>query len=77
MKNTVLDKLEQNNCNPSYNCRNGYCGMCSVKLIEGKVETIGNPIGFVPKGNILACASVMVSEKIKLSIDDKELELAM
>jgi len=34
---SLLFILELNNINIEYQCRSGYCGMCRIKLIKGKI----------------------------------------
>jgi len=35
--NSILSILESNNINLEYQCRSGYCGMCRIELVKGKV----------------------------------------
>jgi len=34
---SILSILELNNINLEYQCRSGYCGMCRIELVQGKV----------------------------------------
>lgn len=36
-KNSLLLTLELNNIKIEYQCRSGYCGMCRIQLIQGKI----------------------------------------
>ncbi|QCI15869.1 class I ribonucleotide reductase maintenance protein YfaE [Buchnera aphidicola] len=35
--NLLLLILELNNVNIEYQCRSGYCGLCRIELIKGKI----------------------------------------
>lgn len=37
-KETLLDALVRNKIEPLYDCRNGYCGLCSVNVISGEID---------------------------------------
>ncbi|CAL4326241.1 class I ribonucleotide reductase maintenance protein YfaE [Buchnera aphidicola] len=36
----LLFILEVNNINIQYQCRSGYCGMCRIELIKGRVHYV-------------------------------------
>ncbi len=52
---TILDNLEANHINVGYQCREGYCGACCMKLLSGNVEYIEEPMAFCDEGEILPC----------------------
>lgn len=37
------------------NCRSGFCGICKIKILKGKVNYIINPIAYIKKNEILPC----------------------
>ncbi|CAM3580225.1 class I ribonucleotide reductase maintenance protein YfaE [Parendozoicomonas haliclonae] len=52
---TLLEALESENIAMEYQCRQGYCGCCQIKLIDGDVEYQEEPLAFVQEGHILPC----------------------
>lgn len=55
-----------------YSCKSGICGICECKLEEGEVELLENEYltqKEEEKGHILACMSVVLSDKIKVNFD--------
>lgn len=64
---TLLDALEQQQLTVNYHCREGYCGACRCKLVDGKVTYINEPLAFVRQGEFLPCCSVPVTD-IKIEI---------
>ncbi len=55
-----------------YSCKSGICGSCECYLEEGEVELLENE--YLTKkeeadGKILACMSVILSEKVKVNFD--------
>ncbi|QCI20730.1 2Fe-2S iron-sulfur cluster binding domain-containing protein [Buchnera aphidicola (Brachycaudus cardui)] len=49
---SLLCILEINNINIQYQCRSGYCGMCRIELIKGKIcYSIKQPIAALFKKN--------------------------
>ncbi|MGR5448651.1 2Fe-2S iron-sulfur cluster-binding protein [Vibrio sp. PNB22_3_1] len=65
---SILEALELQGVSPPAECRNGYCGACSARLVSGDVEYIRDVLGYVPEGNILICSARAVSDvEIRLS----------
>lgn len=66
---TVLEAAEENGVTIEYQCRQGYCGVCKVKLIDGNV-TMAVQDGLTPadkaSGLILACQAKAKSD---ISVD--------
>jgi ferredoxin len=58
---TVLDTAEQNGVHIDYSCRQGFCGVCKVKLLEGAVSMAVED-GITPEekvaGLVLACQAI-------------------
>ncbi|MGS0535583.1 class I ribonucleotide reductase maintenance protein YfaE [Pseudoalteromonas sp. SaAl2] len=52
---SLLDCLEQNKLTVSYQCREGYCGACRVKLTKGSIIYNQEPLAFVREGEVLLC----------------------
>ena len=52
---SLLECLEHNKLEVSYQCREGYCGACRVKLTQGKVTYNQEPLAFVREGEVLLC----------------------
>ena len=55
-----------------YSCKSGICGICECKLVEGEVELLENEYLTEKEesaGKILACMSVVLSEKVKVNFD--------
>jgi len=59
---TILDNLEAKNIKSPYQCREGYCGACCVKLICGQVEYIEEPMAFCDDDEILPCVCKAISD---------------
>lgn len=62
---TLLEGLERTGHDVEYQCRNGYCGSCRVKILAGRVEYDHFPLAFVAPGEILPCCC-RVAEDITL-----------
>lgn len=52
---TLLQTLEINQLDVEFQCREGYCGSCRVKLCKGKVSYANQPLAFIQQGEILPC----------------------
>lgn len=52
---TLLEGLERTGHDVEYQCRNGYCGSCRLKLISGQVSYNEPPLAYVGKDEILPC----------------------
>ena len=55
---TLLEAAEANGVDIPYGCRQGQCGTCTTRLLEGEVDS---PAGLVPglkaRGCVLACVT--------------------
>ncbi|WP_394224106.1 class I ribonucleotide reductase maintenance protein YfaE [Alteromonas gracilis] len=66
---TILSALEAANVNIHYHCREGFCGACRTKLLQGEVEYITDPLAFIDDDEILPCCCVAKSAlKIKVPL---------
>lgn len=52
---TVLESLERHNIEVHFHCREGFCGACRTRLIEGEVEYQVPPLAFIDDDEILPC----------------------
>lgn len=66
---TLLENLEQHGVVMEYQCREGYCGSCQVKLVAGEVQYIIEPLAFVAEDSILSCCC-RASQSITIEIPD-------
>jgi len=55
---SLLDSMEGHQIPVTYNCRGGYCGLCKVKLISGKVNWVQDSLVCLGDGEILVCCCV-------------------
>ncbi|KZN61986.1 hypothetical protein N473_20805 [Pseudoalteromonas luteoviolacea CPMOR-1] len=61
---SLLCTLEQNNIEIPYQCREGYCGACRAKLIDGQVAYNQEPLAFVRDGEVLLCCSKPITDVV-------------
>lgn len=54
---TVLETLERSGYNPEYQCRQGYCGHCRLKLATGEVQYREFPMAYCHPDEIIACCA--------------------
>jgi ferredoxin len=59
---TLLEALEQQQLQVNFHCREGYCGACRCKLLQGDVSYITEPLAFVRPGEFLPCCSVPLTD---------------
>ncbi|RDL48887.1 Flavohemoprotein [Ensifer sp. M14] len=55
---TLLDLAEARGLAPEYGCRNGSCGSCSTRVLEGEVTYPQQPSFEVGQGEALICCAV-------------------
>ncbi|WP_414830779.1 class I ribonucleotide reductase maintenance protein YfaE [Alteromonas sp. H39] len=66
---TLLESLEAENIPVHYHCREGFCGACRTKIIEGEVDYTTDPLAFIDDDEILPCCCVPLSSlKIKVQL---------
>ncbi len=51
----LLTTLEAHHCQVEFQCREGYCGSCRIRLVRGQVSYAEAPLAFVQQGEILPC----------------------
>ncbi|PJE80168.1 CDP-6-deoxy-L-threo-D-glycero-4-hexulose-3-dehydrase reductase [invertebrate metagenome] len=59
---TLLEALESHSVEMEYQCRQGFCGSCQVRLLEGQVEYTDEPIAFIPEDAVLPCCCHIKSD---------------
>lgn len=64
---TLLDQLEDQGVDINTQCREGYCGACRVRLIDGVVKYNQEPLAAIFDGEILPC-SCQAKTEIKISV---------
>ncbi|MCB5184061.1 2Fe-2S ferredoxin-like protein [Methylobacillus gramineus] len=55
---TLLDGLERTGHEVEYQCRGGYCGICRVRLLDGEIRYLEQPLAFIASDEILPCCCV-------------------
>lgn len=58
----LLPQLERAGIQVEYQCREGYCSSCAIKLLWGKVDYPIEPLAWVNSGAILACSAYVKSD---------------
>ncbi len=65
----LLICLESQGIEVHSHCRDGFCGVCRVKLEQGSVSyPNGDPLAYIAENEILPCCCVPKSD-LKISID--------
>ncbi|QTH71551.1 class I ribonucleotide reductase maintenance protein YfaE [Pseudoalteromonas xiamenensis] len=59
---SLLVTLESAKIDAPYQCREGFCGACRVKLIKGQVIYNEEPLAFVREGEVLTCCSQPITD---------------
>lgn len=55
---TLLESLESQDIHIEYQCREGYCGSCRTRLIEGEVHYLEEPMAWIDDDEILPCCCI-------------------
>ena len=58
----LLTQLERAGIHVEYQCREGYCSSCSIKLLWGHVSYPFEPLAWVQSGYLLACCAIVKSD---------------
>jgi uncharacterized protein len=64
----LLEFAEANGLNPPYICRQGLCGTCECKLIEGEVEYLEPPTANVADDAVLICIAKPKTSRLVLDL---------
>lgn len=59
---SLLRAIEENNIQPEYACRNGFCGSCCAIVRSGKWHYRSDPIAFCRSNQILLCCCIVDSD---------------
>jgi ferredoxin len=59
---SVLEGLESQKIQVEYQCRQGFCGLCQVKLLDGEVKYTTKPIAYTNENTILPCCCKPASD---------------
>lgn len=65
---SLLEFAEASGLNPPYSCRQGICGTCQCKILEGEVEYQETPTATVEDGSVLICISKPKTSKVVLDL---------
>ncbi|MCB5161314.1 class I ribonucleotide reductase maintenance protein YfaE [Marinomonas algarum] len=58
----LLVQLERAGITVEYQCREGYCSSCSIKLLKGTVVYLSEPLAWIHDGHLLACCAIVKSD---------------
>jgi uncharacterized protein len=64
----LLEFAEASGLNPSYICRQGFCGTCECRLLEGEVEYLEPPTANVAEGAVLICIAKPKTSRLVLDL---------
>lgn len=65
---SLLESLEAQDVQVHYQCREGYCGSCRTRLLEGEVHYTEEPLAWVNDDEILPCCCIPKTA-IKIELD--------
>ncbi len=68
----LLDLLLGRGLDAPYSCREGACGACACRLVEGELKMLGNDVldpEDIADGIVLACQSVPVTDTVKITYE--------
>ena len=65
---SLLESLESQDVQVHYQCREGYCGSCRTRLVEGEVHYTEEPLAWVNDDEILPCCCIPKTA-IKIELD--------
>lgn len=60
-ENSLLESIEQSKVDIQSHCREGFCGACRTKLVDGEVEYTTDPLAYIDDDEILPCCCVPTS----------------
>jgi len=64
----LLEFAEANNIEPPYSCRQGICGTCMCKILEGEVDYQTKPVTDIELGSILICIARPKTSRVILDL---------
>jgi len=65
---SLLEFAEANNLEPAYSCRQGICGTCACRILDGEVEYQQPPVATVDEGSVLICISRPKTSRVTLEL---------
>lgn len=68
----LLDVIMDAGLNPPYSCRQGICGACATRLVEGEVELVNNEVleeEDFADGYTLACQALPVTDTVTVTYE--------
>jgi ferredoxin-NADP reductase len=65
---SLLEFAEANDLEPPYSCRQGICGTCMCRILEGEVEYQQTPVAAIEDGSVLICISQPKSSRVVLDL---------
>ncbi|KAB7895925.1 2Fe-2S ferredoxin-like protein [Rouxiella sp. S1S-2] len=60
--NNLLEVFEYHKVVVEYQCREGYCGSCRMRLLKGEVAYSAKPLAFIQDGDILPCCCLPIGD---------------
>ncbi len=58
----LLEVFEHHDVEVEFQCREGYCGSCRMRLVSGEVTYREKPLAFISDGEILPCCCLPVGD---------------
>jgi uncharacterized protein len=65
---SILEFAEAHELNPDYSCRQGICGTCMCKILEGEVDYQEEPTAAIAAGSVLICISKPKTSRVVLEL---------
>lgn len=65
---SLLEFAEANNLEPPYSCRQGICGTCMCRILEGEVDYQETPVAEIDEGAVLICVSTPKTARVVLDL---------
>ncbi|MDX2216967.1 MAG: 2Fe-2S iron-sulfur cluster-binding protein [Oculatellaceae cyanobacterium bins.114] len=65
---SLLECAEATDLNPPYSCRQGICGTCECKLLDGEVDYQEPPTAAIAKGSVLICIAKPKTSTVVLDL---------
>jgi ferredoxin-NADP reductase len=64
----LLEFAEDQGLNPPYSCRQGICGTCECRLLEGEVGYSAPPTAAIAEGSVLICIARPKTNRVVLDL---------
>ncbi|WP_367680778.1 class I ribonucleotide reductase maintenance protein YfaE [Candidatus Fukatsuia anoeciicola] len=62
--NHLLEVLKKHKIPVEYECCSGYCGVCRLILLKGKIDYLIQPLAFIQNNEILPCCCKPIGDII-------------